>query len=367
MYAVELQGITKSYKKLHLLQGLDLAIDPDTFNVVFGGPASGKSVLLRLIMGLEKPDAGQIIIRGENAESMLPSERNIGYIPQSFALYPHYSVYDNIAYPLTLAGASKEQIEPKVLNAAELLKIPHLLTKKPNQLSGGEKQRVAIARGIVKETELFIFDDPLTGLDFKLREQLFDDFKRLRETLNATFIYTTSDALEALMMGERIATLVDGQITEQGITEQGYYEPTHAKTLYSLGFPPATLMEAELETNGGGIMCHTQLFDFPVTMLNGANVPAKAQVGIRPQHLLLNERPEGACLSTSAQILLQEDLGSEFVIYLDKDGFTFESVLPHEKDHLLEGFSEIIEVNVSPESLLVFDLESGMKIGQGTV
>jgi ABC-type sugar transport system ATPase subunit len=205
MSAIELHGVCKAYKNKPILHNLDLTINAGSFTVIFGGPASGKSVLLRLIMGLEKPDRGQILIRDTDAAHLLPAERNIGYIPQSFALYPHFSVYDNIAYPLTLARMDKASIKARVEDAANRLKISALLGKKPNQLSGGEKQRVAIARGIVKETEIFIFDDPLTGLDFKLREQLFDDFKRLREAMDATFVYTTSDALEALMMADEIA------------------------------------------------------------------------------------------------------------------------------------------------------------------
>jgi len=364
MDAIKLQGVSKAYKNKQVLDNLDLTLNAGTFNVIFGGPASGKSVLLRLIMGLEKPDSGHIMIRDTDASSLLPAERNIGYIPQSFALYPHYNVYDNIAYPLSLARLDKASIKPIVENAADLLKITHLLSKKPNQLSGGEKQRVAIARGIVKDTELYIFDDPLTGLDFKLREQLFDDFKLLRETLNATFIYTTSDALEALMVADEIAALADGKIVEQGTVEDVYYHPQHMRTLYSLGFPPATLMEGALETRDGATVCQTHLFDFPVS-LDTSTPPSNVMVGIRPQHLNINEAPVADCLTAEARILLREDLGSELVIYLDKEEFTFEAVFPHAKDHLIT--SDEVTVHVDPRTLLIFDPQSGMKIGQGTV
>ncbi len=365
MNAIELQGISKSYRRKHILQNVDLQIQAGTFTVIFGGPGSGKSVLQRLIVGLEKPDSGRVLLRGEDATRVIPSERNIGYIPQSFALYPHYSVFDNIAYPLTLAGSQRDKIRPAVERTAELLKITHLLEKKPDQLSGGEKQRVAIARGIVKNTEIFIFDDPLTGLDFKLREQLFDDFRRLRETLGATFIYTTSDALETLIMADEIAVLAEGRITEHGSTRDVFDHPQHAWTMRSLGFPESTLFEGSLHSAGSGYECHTRLFDFAVDLTSAGQPPAEVVVGIRPQDLSVNESLAPNWLSTPATIILQEDLGGELVLYLEKDSFSFESVLPHRKDHLLNG--DDVVVHVDPQKLVIFDPESGFRIGQGRV
>ncbi len=365
MNAIELQGISKSYKRKQVLRDVNLTIESGTFTVIFGGPGSGKSVLQRLIVGLEKPDSGTVLLRGKDATGVIPSERNIGYIPQSFALYPHYSVFENIAYPLTLAGANHDAAKPVVGQAAELLKITHLLEKKPNQLSGGEKQRVAIARGIVKDTEIFIFDDPLTGLDFKLREQLFDDFRRLREALNATFIYTTSDALETLIMADEIAVLADGQITEHGATQSVFDSPQHAWTLRSLGFPESTLFEGTLHSGPAGYECRTKLFNFLVDLKREGQPPSQVVVGVRPQDLSVNESLAPNWLSTPASIILQEDLGGELALYLEKDGFAFESVLPHRKDHLLNG--DDVVVNVDPHKLVVFDPDSGYRIGQGRV
>lgn len=363
MYVIELSNVSKAYKRVQVLKDVDLKISEGTFTVVFGGPATGKSVLQRLIVGLEKPDSGTILIRGKDATKIIPSERNIGYVPQSFALYPHYSVYDNIAYPLHLAGTPRADIKPVVENAASLLKITHLLGKKPNQLSGGEKQRVAIARGIVKKTEIFIFDDPLTGLDFKLREQLFDDFRRLRETLNATFVYTTSDPLETLMMASEVAVLSDGRIVEQGEIEQVYYNPCHAKTMLNLGFPEATLLSGRLEPKDGRMCCRTTLFDFRVELPDGANGRSDVVVGVRPQDLHVNEKLEANWLTVDARVTLSEDLGGELVLYLEKGDLTFETVLPHRKEHLLSG--DDVSISVNPESLVIFDPASGLRMGQG--
>jgi len=365
MYAIELSKVSKSYKKKSVLKDLDLKINEGSFTVIFGGPASGKSVLQRLVVGLEKPDSGKITIRGKDSTGVIPSERNIGYVPQSFALYPHYSVFDNISYPLVLAGAKRSEITPVVDQAASLLKITHLLKKKPNQLSGGEKQRVAIARGIVKNTEIFIFDDPLTGLDFKLREQLFDDFRRLREALNATFVYTTSDPLETLMMAGEIAVLAKGHITEQGKIDDVYHHPTHTWTMLSLGFPEATLLEGTLQGSNGRYRCQTKLFDFNVSLAPGTETSSQVVVGVRPQHLHVNEKLGVQWLTTNAELLLSEDLGGELVLYLQKGDLTFQSVLSHQKDHLLT--SENVSVSVNPESLVIFDPLSGLKMGQGVV
>lgn len=363
MYAIELSNISKAYKRTQVLEDVNLKISEGSFTVVFGGPATGKSVLQRLIVGLEKPDSGTILIRGKDTTRSIPSERNIGYVPQSFALYPHYSVFDNIAYPLQLAGTPRAEIQPVVDEAASLLKITHLLDKKPNQLSGGEKQRVAIARGIVKKTEIFIFDDPLTGLDFKLREQLFDDFRRLRETLSATFVYTTSDPLETLMMASEVAVLTEGTIVEQGEVEQVYYKPCHAKTMLNLGFPEATLLSGTLEPENGQLCCRTKLFDFHVDLPNDAKSHSDVIVGIRPQDMHVNEKLADNWLTVDARITLSEDLGGELVLYLEKGDLTFETVLPHRKSHLLSG--DDVSISVNPESLVIFDPASGLRMGQG--
>ena len=177
---VEFHGVTKRYGKTEILKELDLKIPENDFTVVYGLPSSGKSVLLRVLMGLEFPDEGDILLRGQDVRKRPPNERNLGYIPQDFALFPQKTIFENIAYPLRLMRRPDGEIRGIVQRAAEMLSIDDLLGKLPTQLSGGQKQRVAIARGIVKETDIYVFDDPLAGLDFKLREKLFDDLKMLR-------------------------------------------------------------------------------------------------------------------------------------------------------------------------------------------
>ncbi|MFZ9702532.1 MAG: ABC transporter ATP-binding protein, partial [Candidatus Nanopelagicales bacterium] len=179
--ALDVKGLSKSYGNKVVLDNLSFTAAMNDFSVVCGKPGNGKSVLVRTIMGLETVDAGSIIVRGKDVAQVSAGERNIGYVPQSFALYPHYSVKENIEYPLVLSKASEAEKKEAVERVSELLRIKDLLHKKPDQLSGGQKQRVAIARGLAKSTDVYVLDDPLVGLDFKLRERLIDDLRKTQE------------------------------------------------------------------------------------------------------------------------------------------------------------------------------------------
>jgi ABC-type sugar transport system ATPase subunit len=355
--AVEFRDISKAYGAKKIADHLSFSAEANTFTVLFGAPGSGKSTLLRLLTGLDKPDSGAIWLRGKDASKMNPGERNIGYVPQSFALYPHYKVFDNIAYPLQLMGMPKSSQRPIVEQAAENLKISHLLDKKPDQLSGGEKQRVAIARGIVKHTDIFVLDDPLTGLDFKLREQLFDDLRAMRESLNATFVYTTSDALEVLMLAENIVVFDGGRAIESGELNAVYACPQHVRTMALLGYPEANLFDGALA--GDGMQCQTPFGEFK---LNGSAAAAgsKVKVAARPHEIRFN--PSDDLLTFPAEIVLVEDLGSEFIAYLEAQQINLTAVVRHTADvDLSEGHTT---VGIDPARLLVYD-EAGRMIAQG--
>jgi len=357
------ERIAKTYGHREILTGVDLAVSPGDFLVVYGPPASGKTVLMRILMGLEHPTTGTVRLRGADVTRLPAAERNIGYVPQSFALYPHISVHDNIAYPLKLAGIAKREAEPIVTRAAEMLKIGDLLGKRPDQLSGGQKQRVAIARGIAKQTELFVLDDPLAGLDFKLREQLVDDLKGLQATSRATFLYTTSDAIEALTLADTLAVLAGGRIVEAGPPERLYDAPAWAATMRVLGFPPANFLEGTMIERNGLIWCEAGPFTFP-TKLDQQWTGRKVTVGLRPESIKLGGAPmlNGTGLSMQVRVLLREDLGGEAIVYLEAAGRELTTVVRH--DAVTGEIPDETTMIVDPRDLVLFTTD-GMRIDEG--
>ncbi len=363
MSSVEFLRVNKSYGHKQVLSDVNMAIDSKTFAVVFGPPGCGKSVILRLLTGLEHPTSGTILMRGVDVTAVSPAERNIGYVPQSFALYPHYSVYQNIAYPLSLMGANKQETDRVVRRAAEMLRIERLLQKRPDQLSGGEKQRVALARGIAKPTDIYVLDDPLTGLDFKLREQLFDDLRNLQVELQAAFIYTTSDPLETLILAQQVYVIDKGRVIESGPLESVYAEPKHLRTMELLGFPRTNLLEGEIQTRNRRTVCVTKLFELPVTLRDTVPDGQKVLLAMRPQDLELDPRRVDGSAKFGARVVLQEDLGGELVVYLESGDIQLTSVVRHDDAHVVGDGN--VQVGVPSPAIVVYNPEKGQRIGQG--
>jgi len=378
MNAVEFHHLAKSYGATPVLQDINLTVEDGDFMVIYGLPTSGKSVLVRLLTGLEKPDSGQIILRGDDVTMAEPGARNIGYVPQSFALYPHLSVRKNISYPLDLIRAAKSDINSAVERVSELLGIAELLDRKPDQLSGGQKQRVAIARGLAKETDIFLLDDPLIGLDFKLRERLIDDLKQTQKVLGVTFIYTTSDAIETLMLAKNIAVMDQGEIIEVGSPEQLYERPMRAQTMQYVGFPQANFIDGMLLLNGQRPEIKTELFsvqlDFLSEETNGQALPEPSQldnqpikVGVRPEHIVLGDDPPPGALTHKATVLLREDLGGEEIVYLEAGETNLTAVLTGESvnETLLAqlDLDQTVTVSIDPSDLVIYT--DSQRIGKG--
>lgn len=362
---VEFKNVSKSYGSTSVLIDVNLAIGGGDFLVTYGLPSSGKSVLLRLLVGLEKMDSGSIELRGRDVSGLPPKARGLRYIPQDFALFPHKTVFENIAYPLRLLREASAGIKPVVHRAAEMLSIGDLLDKLPTQLSGGQKQRVAIARGIVKETDVYILDDPLAGLDFKLREKLIDDLKTLQEELGACFIYSTSDPVEAMALATRLAVLHNGRVDETGDPEGLYVDPAMASTMEILGFPQTNFLSGEIIASADGPRCRTALFECAAIGLDGdafTEAESPVRVGFRPE--AIRQAQADSCLTFDAVIDLREDLGAEEIIYLQAGDHELKMVSPSpdSEDQRIEGETVVC---IEPESLLIFQEPTGRRIGTG--
>jgi len=348
---VEFQSVTKKYGGTAVLNELDLVIEKGDFMVVFGLPGCGKSVLVRLLMGLDKPDSGKILLRGDDVRNIRPGFRNIGYIPQSFALINHMDIYKNIAYPLKLQRISKDEIKKEVHRVAKMLDIDDLLEKKPAQTSGGQKQRIAIARGLIKRSDIYVFDDPLVGLDFKLREKIVDDLRNLRGLEDTTFIYTTSDSLETFQLAEKATLLDGGKVIESTDPFSLYMKPQREESMRILGFPTSNMLEASLESN----RIHTNGFSF--TIPEHKCKATEIIVGIRPEHISMQQKNSDD-LKLDTTVALREDLGGEEIVYLDCADITLTMMAWHyeEKDALELG--KPLTVYVARENIICFDADT---------
>ncbi|QFY63719.1 sn-glycerol-3-phosphate ABC transporter ATP-binding protein UgpC (plasmid) [Rhizobium grahamii] len=286
--SVELRDVRKSYGSLQVVHGIDLAIDEGEF-VVFVGPSGcGKSTLLRMIAGLEDVTSGEIVIKGRDVTDLDPSERGIAMVFQSYALYPHMSVRDNLGFGLKMANTDAAEIARRVGHASGVLKIDHLLDRRPGQLSGGQRQRVAIGRAIVREPDVFLFDEPLSNLDAELRVSMRIEIAKLHRKLANTMIYVTHDQTEAMTLADKIVVLRDGRIEQTGTPREVYENPANVFVAGFIGSPRMNLLNAVWRGDG-------QL------TVGGQNLPAegfggqqpdigdKLIFGIRPEHFQVTE------------------------------------------------------------------------------
>lgn len=286
MAKLELKNIKKSFGDAHILKGIDLEINDGEF-VVFVGPSGcGKSTLLRLIAGLEVPTSGDIFIDDENVTEKEPIDRQIAMVFQSYALYPHLNVYDNMAFALKLAKTSGDEIDKKVKEAAKILNIEHLLQRKPKDLSGGQRQRVAIGRAIVRNPKIFLFDEPLSNLDAALRNKMRYEFARIGEQLANTIIYVTHDQVEAMTLADKIVVLNGGIIAQAGSPMDLYNNPQNRFVAEFIGNPKMNFLDAYIENNKQIKLSEGQL----LPIANNGKIGEKIEIGIRPENIIIDEK-----------------------------------------------------------------------------
>ena len=349
MATLDLQNITKSFGTAHVLKGISLAIKDKEF-VVFVGPSGcGKSTLLRIVAGLEAATSGGIIIDNTDVSNLAPVERGIAMVFQSYALYPHLTVFENIAFPLRVQKLLEAVVNAKVAKAAEVLQLTEKLYLKPGQLSGGQRQRVAIGRSIVRNPKIFLFDEPLSNLDAALRGDMRVELSQLHRTLAATMIYVTHDQIEAMTMAHRIVVLNAGRVEQFGTPMELYHHPATRFVATFIGQPnmnlvPATVMgidagDLAVELDGGVRMT------VPVDP-NTARKGDRVEVGMRPENVAL-----GSGLSMTVRVL--ERLGGSSITYGKlPNGQRFCATLPGDA-MVAEG--QTITLSVNPADCHVFD------------
>jgi multiple sugar transport system ATP-binding protein len=317
MAAITMQEVRKSFGTAHVIKGVSLAIQNKEF-VVFVGPSGcGKSTLLRLVAGLEDITAGRMMFDGEEVNDLPPAERGIAMVFQSYALYPHMSVYENMAFGLKLAKVGQEGVDQRVRNAARILQIEHLLERKPKALSGGQRQRVAIGRAIVRDPKVFLFDEPLSNLDAALRVQMRIEIAKLHHELDATMIYVTHDQVEAMTLADRIVVLNAGVVEQFGSPLDLYHHPDNLFVAGFIGSPRMNFLPGEIETATGNALTLRLAAGEPVMApgtSDGVRPGQKVTLGLRPEHLL---EGGGGDAELKGRVIAVERLGGESYIYVD--------------------------------------------------
>jgi len=327
MSAVQLQQIRKTFSGAEVLKGVDIDVRDHEFLVFVGPSGCGKSTLLRTIAGLERADSGHVLIGDEDVTEVEPSERGVAMVFQSYALYPHMSVYENIAFGLRMLKLPQSEIDRRVHNAAEILQIGQLLERRPRALSGGQRQRVAIGRAIVREPKVFLFDEPLSNLDAALRVQMRLELIKLHKQLNATMIYVTHDQTEAMTMADRIVVLNHGAVEQIGSPLELYRQPRNRFVAGFIGSPKMNFVDVEVMAvdQAGvtvGLPGGTEL---TVPCVGEGVEPGQTvTLGIRPEHLI-EHGGSGDDARLSGEVIVVEHLGGETLLHVGlADGRTIQ-------------------------------------------
>ncbi len=316
MAELELRAVSKSFRDQHVLRDISLRVPDGSFTILLGPSGCGKSTLLRIIAGLDHQTAGEVFIDGRPVDHLPPAERDIAMVFQQYALYPHLSVRENLAFALKMRRVPRDTIETRIAEAAQLLDIQPLLDRKPKDLSGGQRQRVAMGRAIVRKPKLFLFDEPLSNLDAQLRTSTRIELKKLQQRLGATMIYVTHDQVEAMTLGDRIVVIEGGRIHQADEPQRTYAAPADPFVASFIGTPPMNLWEGTLTMDAGHATFrgHDMELPLPNDLLPSRPTPTSPiTIGIRPENILLQDTPDA--LPLEAQVELVEDLGADLVLH----------------------------------------------------
>ena len=353
---LELDCVTKRVGRETHLSDVSLRLEPGTLNVLLGQTLAGKTSLMRIMAGLDRPTQGRVLVGGRDVTGVPVRQRSVAMVYQQFINYPTLSVRENIASPLRVAGASKSEVAEKVAHAAALLQLEPHLDRTPLELSGGQQQRTAIARAMVKGADLVLLDEPLANLDYKLREELRAELPRVFAETGAIFVYATTEPSEALLLGGNTATLHEGRVTQFGPTVEVFRRPVDLQTAATFSDPPLNLMEAvkrgsRFEADGATIPAPAHLVGLP---------DGRYTLAHRPHHLSL--APRGAAsVALSATVTVTEITGSESFIHLDRAGRDWTLLAPG--IHMPED-GRTLDVHLDADRLLAFDADGRAAMAQ---
>ncbi|RMF36490.1 MAG: sn-glycerol-3-phosphate ABC transporter ATP-binding protein UgpC [Alphaproteobacteria bacterium] len=352
MAGVTIRGVRKSFGSVEVIHGVDIDIEDGCFMVLVGPSGCGKSTLLRMIAGLEGITAGEIAIGERVVNNVPPKDRDIAMVFQNYALYPHMRVAENMAFALRLRRISREEVDERVRRAAEILGLTDYLDRYPRQLSGGQRQRVAMGRAIVRNPQVFLFDEPLSNLDAKLRVQMRTEIKELHQRLKTTTIFVTHDQVEAMTMADTIVVLQDGRVEQVGAPLELYDRPANRFVATFIGSPSMNLIEGRYEAESRSFVSDGGM-RLPLAGPAQAADGQRVTYGIRPEHLEL--APEGL----EAKVAVVEPTGSETMVFLRIDGQ--EMVALFRERHALHAGDTIRLAPIAGEAHL-FDAETGARI-----
>ncbi|MFB9953143.1 ABC transporter ATP-binding protein [Rhizobium puerariae] len=356
MASVTLSNAKKSYGSLDVIHGVRLAIEDGEFIALVGPSGCGKSTLLRMIAGLEEITEGDVLIGGKVVNELTPRERNIAMVFQSYALYPHMTVAENMGFNLRLSGVPRQAIAERVAEAARMLDLMPLLNRKPAQLSGGQRQRVAMGRAVVRNPAVFLFDEPLSNLDAKLRVQMRSEIKSLHQKVGTTSIYVTHDQIEAMTLADRIVVLNQGRVEQEGTPMELYKTPANLFVAAFIGSPAMNLLDGTVDGEDGAAA--VRLVDGTAIRIAPDRKVRRGQaikVGLRPEHL----GPGTGGTMLAGQTLLVEPTGAQTHVVFDLAGQQVVAIVDGEYP---ARYGVRFETSILAEQVHVFDRESGIAL-----
>ncbi len=350
MATVEIRNVRKAFGPVEILHGVSVDIADGEFVVLVGPSGCGKSTLLRMLAGLENITSGEIVIGGKVVNSVPPKDRDIAMVFQNYALYPHMTVYDNMAFSLTLAKAPKSVMDEEVGKAARILGLEALLQRFPRQLSGGQRQRVAMGRAIVRNPQVFLFDEPLSNLDAKLRVQMRSEIKELHQRLKVTTVYVTHDQIEAMTMADKIVVMNNGNIEQAGPPLELYDRPAN---LFVAGFIGSPAMNMLKGTVSNGALQTEDGTSWPLPANGTARREGPAIYGVRPEHLAIDSG------GIPATVQVVEPTGSETQVLMKVGG---QSMIGAFRERVSAKPGEILPVRPDPALVHLFDQQTGQRL-----